>query len=118
MLGLTTTLCRAPCHGDHRQATHGDNTSDRPMWAEHGGIDFHGRACWDAWTELQVRGEKVGVDPRQDTHLRERHSQAPAAGAVLLQGMSTDQAQAKFCRVYAEAHTAERAALNFHGNHR
>jgi acyl-CoA-binding protein len=25
------------------------------MWADHGGIDFHGRACWDAWTALKVR---------------------------------------------------------------
>jgi len=25
------------------------------MWADHGGIDFHGRASWDAWTELKAR---------------------------------------------------------------
>ena len=28
------------------------------MWADHGGIDFNGRACWDAWTELKVRRER------------------------------------------------------------
>lgn len=31
------------------------------------------------------------------------------------QGMDADQATAKFCRVYAEAHTSERFATNFHG---
>jgi acyl-CoA-binding protein len=36
------------------QSKLGDCTIERPMWAEHGGIDFHGRACWDAWTELKV----------------------------------------------------------------
>jgi hypothetical protein len=29
--------------------------------------------------------------------------------------MSTDEAKAKFCRVYAEAHSSERFATNFHG---
>jgi acyl-CoA-binding protein len=65
------------------QAKQGDNTSERPMWADHGGIDFHGRASWDAWAELK--------------------------------GMDTEQATAKFCRVYAEAHTPERFSSNFHG---
>jgi len=29
--------------------------SERPMWADHGGIDFNGRCAWDAWMELKVR---------------------------------------------------------------
>lgn len=33
------------------QAAHGDNEGERPMWAEKGGLDFEGRARWDAWTE-------------------------------------------------------------------
>jgi hypothetical protein len=32
------------------QVTKGDNTTERPMWAEKGGLDFEGRARWDAWT--------------------------------------------------------------------
>ena len=35
----------------HMQAAHGDNDTERPMWAEKGGLDFEGRARWDAWTE-------------------------------------------------------------------
>ncbi|KAG2446089.1 hypothetical protein HXX76_000689 [Chlamydomonas incerta] len=37
----------------HMQATRGDNTGERPMWAERGGLDFEGRARWDAWTALR-----------------------------------------------------------------
>ena len=36
------------------QAAQGDNTSERPMWAEKGGLDFEGRARWDAWTANKV----------------------------------------------------------------
>ena len=35
------------------QATKGDNVEDRPMWAEKGGLDFEGRAKWDAWTAVK-----------------------------------------------------------------
>lgn len=35
------------------QATQGDNTVERPMWAEKGGLDFDGRAKWDAWTAVK-----------------------------------------------------------------
>jgi hypothetical protein len=38
------------------QASQGDNTTERPMWAEKGGLDFEGRAKWDAWTA--VKGTK------------------------------------------------------------
>ncbi|GLC39327.1 hypothetical protein PLESTB_000897000 [Pleodorina starrii] len=41
----------------HMQATQGDNTTERPMWAERGGLDFEGRARWDAWSALR------GTDP-------------------------------------------------------
>ena len=32
------------------QANEGENKTERPMWAEKGGLDFDGRARWDAWT--------------------------------------------------------------------
>ena len=35
-----------------QQARVGDCTSERPSWAANGGIDFNGRAEWDAWSEL------------------------------------------------------------------
>lgn len=31
------------------QAMEGENKTERPMWAEKGGLDFEGRARWDAW---------------------------------------------------------------------
>lgn len=31
----------------------GDNTAERPMWAERGGLDFEGRSRWDAWTAIK-----------------------------------------------------------------
>eukprot|EP00887_Chlorella_sp_A99_P003642 scaffold7.g3642.t1 len=40
-------------YGYHMQATQGDNTGERPMWAEKGGLDFEGRARWDAWTAVK-----------------------------------------------------------------
>ena len=42
---IVKLLCRY-----HMQAAKGDNVSERPMWAEKGGLDFEGRAKWDAWT--------------------------------------------------------------------
>lgn len=44
-----------PCCSYHQQAVSGDNTGERPMWAEKGGLDFEGRARWDAWTAVKVR---------------------------------------------------------------
>ncbi|GIL84875.1 hypothetical protein Vretimale_9697 [Volvox reticuliferus] len=41
----------------HMQAVQGDITTERPMWAERGGLDFEGRARWDAWSALR------GTDP-------------------------------------------------------
>ena len=35
------------------QAEKGENTTERPMWAEKGGLDFEGRAKWDAWTSYK-----------------------------------------------------------------
>jgi len=47
-------------YGYYMQATQGDNTSERPMWAEKGGLDFEGRARWDAWTNVKgVATEKA-----------------------------------------------------------
>ena len=50
-------------YGYHMQATQGDNTSERPMWAEKGGLDFEGRARWDAWTNVKgVPTEKAKLE--------------------------------------------------------
>lgn len=50
-------------YGYHMQATQGDNTSERPMWAEKGGLDFEGRARWDAWTNVKgVATEKAKME--------------------------------------------------------
>jgi acyl-CoA-binding protein len=35
------------------QATAGDVAGERPMWAEKGGLDFEGRARWDAWAAVK-----------------------------------------------------------------
>ena len=35
------------------QATEGDNTTERPMWAERGGLDFDGKNAWDQWVLLK-----------------------------------------------------------------
>ena len=40
-------------YAHHQQATAGDNSGERPMWAEKGGIDFEGREKWDAWEGLK-----------------------------------------------------------------
>lgn len=41
-------------YAGQQQAKEGDNTrADRPVWADHGGIDFHGGAAWDAWDTLK-----------------------------------------------------------------
>ncbi|DBA78260.1 TPA: hypothetical protein ACH3X2_008213 [Trebouxia sp. C0005] len=40
-------------YGYYMQATKGDNQEERPMWAEKGGLDFEGRAKWDAWTAIK-----------------------------------------------------------------
>jgi acyl-CoA-binding protein len=40
-------------YGLSQQATLGDNSTERPMWADKGGLDFEGRARWDAWAALK-----------------------------------------------------------------
>ncbi|KAK9863274.1 hypothetical protein WJX84_001796 [Apatococcus fuscideae] len=40
-------------YGLQMQAEKGENTTERPMWAEKGGLDFEGRAKWDAWTSYK-----------------------------------------------------------------
>ncbi|GAB4818224.1 hypothetical protein N2152v2_005270 [Parachlorella kessleri] len=50
-------------YGYHMQATQGDNTAERPMWAEKGGLDFEGRARWDAWTNYKgMKTEKAKLE--------------------------------------------------------
>ncbi len=53
-------LSAAALHTCSAQATRGDNTSERPVWAERGGLDYEGRARWDAWTALKgLEGDKA-----------------------------------------------------------
>jgi len=92
------------------QAKQGDVATERPMWADHGGIDFHGRACWDAWAELKVRVRASRATTTQCACARSSLIPPPYT-----QGMSRDDAVAKFCRVYAESESDERWSINFHG---
>eukprot|EP00873_Tetraselmis_striata_P038839 jgi/Tetstr1/459103/TSEL_004553.t1 len=46
-------------YGFEQQATKGDVSGERPMWAEKGGIDFDGREKWDHWKEC------IGMEPEQ-----------------------------------------------------
>ena len=63
-------------HADRAsQATQGDNTAERPMWAERGGLDFEGRSVgWAAWGVGAVRAA-----PDWTTAVGSR-DQDPAAG--------------------------------------
>jgi len=36
-----------------KQVAEGDNTTEKPMWAAHGGLDFDGREHWDQWIKLK-----------------------------------------------------------------
>ena len=50
-------------------AEKGENTEDRPMWAERGGLDFEGRAKWDAWTALKgMKPERAKLKFVQASH--------------------------------------------------
>jgi acyl-CoA-binding protein len=50
-------------HRYKNQAEYGDNTGERPMWAEKGGLDFEGRSKWDAWTAVKnMRTEKAKIN--------------------------------------------------------
>ena len=47
----------------HMQVSKGENTLERPMWAEKGGLDFDGRAKWDAWTAVKgLKPEKAKLN--------------------------------------------------------
>lgn len=51
---LVCVCCTARrLYGLAQQASAGDNTTERPMWAEKGGLDFEGRARWDAWAAVK-----------------------------------------------------------------
>ena len=58
-----------------QQVSEGDNKAERPMWAEKGGLDFEGRARWDAWTQRKglapdkAKAEFVKVVPVQTPFL-------------------------------------------------
>lgn len=40
-------------YGAVQQVTEGDCTSEQPMWADHGGLDFDGRERWTYWKKLE-----------------------------------------------------------------
>lgn len=40
-------------YGLEMQAKNGDNTAERPMWAERGGLDFEGRERWAQWERVK-----------------------------------------------------------------
>mmetsp|Transcript_18625 Transcript_18625/g.63456 ORF Transcript_18625/g.63456 Transcript_18625/m.63456 type:complete len:210 (-) Transcript_18625:378-1007(-) len=40
-------------HGCVEQVEKGDCTTEKPMWAETGGLDFHGRECWEYYNQLK-----------------------------------------------------------------
>ena len=44
-------------HGLQKQVEEGNVKAEKPMWAEHGGLDFDGRERWEAWAKLK------GLDP-------------------------------------------------------
>lgn len=55
-------LCFPPC-SYAQQGLLGDNTTERPMWAEKGGLDFDGRSRWDAWDKLKgMKQERARVN--------------------------------------------------------
>jgi hypothetical protein len=44
-------------------AVNGENTAERPMWTEKGGLDFEGRAKWDAWAAVKgTKPEKAKLE--------------------------------------------------------
>jgi acyl-CoA-binding protein len=45
-------------NGLSQQARFGDISSERPVWAETGGIDHDGRARWDGWSALKGVGKE------------------------------------------------------------
>ena len=54
------------------QAKEGENKTERPMWAEKGGLDFEGRARWDAWTAIKGMAApkaKLQFVQARDTHV-------------------------------------------------
>ncbi|KAK9903386.1 hypothetical protein WJX75_004576 [Coccomyxa subellipsoidea] len=50
-------------YGFHMVALNGENTAERPMWTEKGGLDFEGRAKWDAWAAVKgTKPEKAKLE--------------------------------------------------------
>lgn len=39
--------------GAKSQVEEGDNTTEKPMWAATGGLDFNGREAWDQWVKFK-----------------------------------------------------------------
>jgi acyl-CoA-binding protein len=55
LLSLVLTQNHATCAcaaAAKQQAEKGDNTAEKPMWAETGGLDFDGRERWEAWSKM------------------------------------------------------------------
>ena len=97
------------------------------MWAEKGGLDFEGRARWDAWTAVKARpwvgqalllqgcclwcggaADAAGAERRpcpllttdQPTH--QPTSTVPHTPPPCLQGMAAPKARLEFVRAYYE----------------
>lgn len=109
-----------PC-SFHQQALKGDNSGERPMWAEKGGLDFEGRSRWDAWTAVKVRPPQpagrisvgslhsapqlrgvAGITP--PTRIPAALSQRAPTAALCSppQGMPGDKAKLAFVKAYYE----------------
>ena len=78
------------------QVTQGDNATERPMWAERGGLDFEGRARWDAWTA--VKGlEEAKAKLRFVKVSRSKAAHSIAAKEILVAGAFPHQLIPNLC---------------------
>jgi hypothetical protein len=82
--------------GAKQQVENGDNSAEKPMWGETGGLDFDGRERWEAWNKMQVRARSEERAPG----LRRR---AMPYARARRQGMSKAEAQKAFCDAYGRA---------------
>ena len=75
------------------------------MWCDDGSLDYQHQEEFDAWSKAKVRWM-----PQMNAN----NTDFRPTGFVCVQGMSREEAIAAFCHIYAEAHTPERAKLNFY----
>ena len=53
LLAIGNSHSHHPSAACVQQATVGDVTGEKPMWAETGGLDFDGRERWESWEKLK-----------------------------------------------------------------